>query len=327
MGLSIVYHDHIVNHIQHKKLSSNNTLYVIGVISNPVRYHSRYRLFREWKKEMESTPHVQLVIVETAFGDRHHEVTDPMNPFHLQLRSKHELWHKENMINLATRLLPKDWKYVAWIDTDVFFQDKGWAQEALHQLQHFDLIQPWRDCLDMGPHGEVLQHFQSFCFIHNLGVRKQTHPSQPYKYAHSGYAWCCTRKFWENVKGLMDKCIVGSADHHQAWASIGQVHHSVHGKMPDAFKRYAAEWQRDAFKVTHGHLGYVGTTIKHGFHGPKAKRGYRSRWQIFIDHAFDPFKDLKYDEQGLLELVGKPELQQEIRQYFRARNEDSIDAF
>lgn len=321
------FHDHVVDQIRHKDLVHDNTLYVIGVISNPLRYHSRYRLYREWKKEMEETPNVKVVTCEVAFGDRHHEVTDPMNPFDLQLRAHQELWHKENQINLAVRLLPHNWKYVCWADTDIHFCDKHWAQEALHQLQHYDLIQPWRDCLDLGPFGNVLQHFQSFCYIHQLGVRKQTHPSQPYKYAHSGFAWACTRRFWENTKGLMDRCIVGSADHHQAWASINQVQHSVHGHMPDAFKRYAREWQRDAFHVTQGHLGFVNTRIEHMFHGPKNRRGYRERWQIFIDHQFDPYQDLRYDSQGLLQLVGKPALEEDIRRYFRSRHEDSIEEY
>ena len=317
-------HDHLVDHIHHKQLVSDNILYVIGVISNPVRYHSRYRLFRKWREEMESTPNVKVITCELAFGARHHEVTEPMNPFHLQLRTDQELWHKENQINLAERILPRNWKYACWCDTDVFFPDKGWAQEALHQLQHYDLIQPWRDCVDLGAHGNVLQHFQSFCYIHSLGVPKQTHPSQPYKYAHSGFAWACTRQFWENTKGLMERCIVGSADHHMAWAAINKVEHSVHGKMPDEFKRYAKEWQRDAFKITHGNLGYVKTRIEHHFHGPKNKRGYRERWQIFIDHKFNPYQDLSYDEQGLLRLNGKPCLEEEIRKYFRSRHEDDI---
>ena len=318
-------HDHLVDHVRNKALVKDNLLYVIGVVSNPERYHSRYRLFRKWMGAMENTPNVKLVILECAYGDRHHEVTDPMNPFHLRLRSHQHLWLKENLINLAVRALPQDWKYVAWVDTDVFWEDPNWAQEALHQLQTYDLIQPWRDCLDLGPHGEVMQHFQSFSFLHQRGVRMQTSPTQPYKYGHSGYAWACTRTFWENVKGLMEFNVVGSGDHHQAWASIGKVDHSVHGKMSDGFKKLAREWQRDAFRVTHGHLGFVNTTISHAFHGSKQARGYRSRWQIFIDHKFDPEKDLRKDSQGVVQLVGKPQLEEDIRSYFRSRNEDSID--
>lgn len=38
------------------------------------------------------------------------------------------------------------------------------------------------------------------------------------RYGHTGYVWACTRYFWENVGGLMDFCILGSADHNMALA-------------------------------------------------------------------------------------------------------------
>lgn len=321
------HHGVRVPHI-HGKLCHDNVLHVIGVVSNPVRYQSRYRLFRKWLAEMEATPHVKVYVVEIAFGDREFEIAEENNPAHLQLRTRHELWHKENMINLAVRhLLPRNWKYVSWIDGDVFFPDKSWAMETIQQLQHYHVVQPWTDAIDLGSSGNVLQHFQSFCYIHRLKVPKQTHPSQPYKYAHTGFAWACTRLFWENVGGLMDWCIVGSADHHMAWAMINQVQHSVHQGMTPEFKRKALLWQQAAYWMTKGHLGFVKTRIEHAFHGPKAKRGYRSRWSIFIDHQFDPSADLAYDEQGLLKILDKDAMQQEIHDYNRARDEDSTSDY
>jgi hypothetical protein len=319
--------NHLVDHIQHHHLRTNNKLHVIGVISNTERYHSRYRLAREWMKEMLETPHVELHMVELAFGDRHFEVTEHGNKNHLQLYTNQVLWHKENMINLGVRhLLPQDWKYMAWVDCDVFFRDKGWAQETLHQLQHYPLIQPWSDCIDLGFHGNVLQHFQSFCYVHRKHERKQTHPGQPYKYAHSGFAWACTRYFWENVQGLIDFAILGSADHHMAWAAIGGVRHSVHNGMSQGFKNRCNDWQDAACRVTHGDaVGFVKGRIEHGFHGPKARRRYRERWQILIDNHFDPNTDLGYDAQGLIYLLDKPKLQEEVREYMRFRHEDSIE--
>lgn len=322
------HNDHIVNHINQHHLRSDNTLHVIGVISNSVRYHSRYRLFREWYKEMLETPCVKVHVVELAFGDRHHECTEAGNPDHLQLRTNHEIWHKENMINRAVKhLLPRDWRYLCWSDCDVFWADKGWAQETLHQLQHYPVVQPWQDCLDLGPMGQVLKHHKSFCHVHQLGVKKQTHPGEPYMYPHSGFAWACTRHFWENLPGhgLMDFPILGSADHHMAWAMINRVDSSVHHKMADSFKRLCHEWQDSAYRVTQGHLGCTPGRIEHKFHGPKSRRFYRERWQILIDNKFDPDRDIGYDAQGLVQIIGKPQLEQDIHKYMRARHEDSIE--
>ena len=268
-------------------------------------------------------------VVETAIGDRAFEITDPKNPRHLQLRATQEIWHKENMINLGVqRLLPKDWRYLAWVDADISFSNPGWAQETMHQLQHYLVVQPWSDCLDLGINGNVLQHFESFCSIHRKGLKKQRHPGEPYKYAHSGFAWACTRYFWENIGSLMEFPILGSADHHMAWAMIGDVDSTIHGKMSPSFFRKCREWQALACHVTHGDdLGYVKGRIEHHFHGPKAARQYRERWQILIDNDYDPDKDIAKDAQGLTVLTNKPKLLGDIRDYFRARNEDSIEDY
>lgn len=321
------HHDHLTSHIIHSnQMNTDNTLHVVGVISNPVRYHSRYRIFREWYKAMKATPNVRVYVVEIAFGDRLHEVTDAADLDHLQLRSSHEVWHKEAMINLAVRhRLPVNWKYMCWCDCDIFFADRAWAMESIQQLQHYEVIQPWATCLDMGFAGQGLQLFQSFCSLVAKGVTLQTQPGQPYQYPHSGFAWACTRKFWENIKGLIDWCLVGSADHHMAWGMINRIHHSVHQGMTDNFKRLAGEWARQAYRITHGNLGFVNTHIEHKFHGSKRKRQYRERWQMFIEHKFDPTKDIMWDEQGLPFIINKPALEEDIRKYNRFRNEDSTD--
>jgi hypothetical protein len=318
--------DHIQNQITHHELASDNTLHVVTMISNSARYHSRYRLFREFQERMAKTANVKLYVVEVAFGDRKHEVTEPNNKQHLQLRTNQELWHKENAINVGVKhLLPANWKYVAWVDADVTFLNDNWAQETLHALQHHDLIQPWSECLDTGPYGNGTQMFKSFSSLVSKGVRQQAYKSEPYPYGHSGFAWACTREFWENTSGLMEFPILGSSDHHMAWAAIGQVEKSVHGGMTESFKRRAADWQRNAYRVTNGHLGYVPGTIVHSFHGPKGRRYYRERWQILVDNKFDPDTDLRKDSQGLIQVVNKPHLLEDISRYFASRHEDSIE--
>jgi hypothetical protein len=316
---------HLVSHIKNPGLVSDNTLHVIGVFSNPVRYHSRYRLAREWREEMEKTANVRCYIAEAAFGDRHHEVTEDIEP-HLRLRTRSEIWVKENLINLAVRdLLPRDWKYVAWVDGDISFRNPQWAQETLHQLQHFAVLQPWQQCVDLGFDGNVLQTHQSFGFLRERGVKIQKNSTDPYPYGHSGFAWACRRDFWEQACGLMDWCILGSADHHMAWGMIGQVDETIHRGMTSAFFRLCRDWQERAVRITNTQVGFAPGRIEHGFHGPKHRRYYRERWQILVDHHFDPVKDLVRDSQGMIQLVGKPALEAAVRRYNRARFEDSIE--
>jgi len=110
-----------------------------------------------------------------------------------------------------------------------------------------------------------------------------------------------------------------------AFAMIGEVANTVHGGMSASFKRRCAEWQDRALRITKREVGFVPGRIEHMFHGPKKRRYYRERWQILIDHNYDPDTDLAYDAQGLPIIVGKPALEQAIRLYNRSRFEDSIE--
>ncbi len=319
---------HLTNHFQNRELNSDSTMHVVAVCTNPSRNQSRLRLFRQFVREMEATANVILYVVEGQFGDRAFEVTDALNPRHLQVHLESEIWVKENLINLGVRyLLPRNWKYLTWSDGDVSFRDSGWALEAIHQLQTYNVLQPWQQCLDLGPHGNVMQVHQSFGFIHQKGERKQEHCKQPYTYAHSGFAWSCTRYFWEMTGGLFELAPLGSADHHMAWAMIGRCMSTIHGKMHPEFFAAIQEWQRKAKKACATDVGFSGGRLEHHFHGPKKRRYYRERWQILIDHDFNPKLDLEHDAQGVLRLVGKPQLEKAIRDYNRARLEDSIEQY
>ncbi len=230
------------------------------------------------------------------------------------------------MINLGVRhCLPLDWKYMAWVDTDVLFRSENWAQETLHALQHFAVVQPWENCIDLGPNGSILQTHRSFGHLHQAGVRKQRNPCEPYEFGHSGYAWACTRTFYEAVGGLIDFAILGSGDFHMAWAMIGETESTVNRKMTPSYLRKVLEWERKALRVTHKQIGFIPGRIEHSWHGSKANRKYRDRWQILVDHGYDPDADLMYDPQGLVNLIGKPQLEHAIHRYNVSRNEDSID--
>lgn len=318
--------DHIANHIQNPGLVSDNTLHVVVVCSNSPRYHSRFRLARQCIEELESTPNVKVYVVEAAHGDRHHEVTSSTKTNHLQLRTRSEAWIKESMINLGVRnLVPPTAKYIAWNDADIHFRDPNWAQETLHQLQHFAVVQPWEQCADLGPTGNIMQVHESFGRVHQRGARKARAGEDYDVYAHSGYAWACTRAFWEATGGLLDFCILGSADHHMAWAMIGDGDWTVTNKIPASYARRVREWQNRAMRITHGQVGFTPGRIEHAFHGPKNRRYYRERWQILVDNKFDPDTDLMHDAQGLVQLVGKPTLEHDILLYNRSRSEDSIE--
>ena len=303
-------------------------LYVVIPIINPSRYRSRYGLYRDFAKYITDAGAV-LYTVEAAYGDRDFEITDASNPQHIRLRTNHEIWHKENLINIGVSRLPADWKYVAWIDADVQFARPDIVTETIHQLQHFSVVQMFAHSTDLGPRHEPLNAFEGFVaqWIRHGGRASAT--MEEYSVWHPGYAWACRRDAWDHLGGLIDFGIVGSADRYMAYGLVGEIAESLSPEILQACPTYADwcfEWQARAESYIKRNIGFVDGLLLHYFHGSKKKRGYVNRSTILWDNGFDPAKDIKRDWQGLWQLTDqKIHLRDGLRAYFRSRDEDSTE--
>ena len=131
------------------------------MLENPLRWRARYRNYWMFQRQIETSGAI-LYTCEIAFGGRDFEITEPNNPRHLQLRASSELWRKENALNLLGQRLPPEAKYLAWIDADVQFARPDWAQETLHLLQHYDVIQMFSHIQNIGPSYEPLTFVEAF---------------------------------------------------------------------------------------------------------------------------------------------------------------------
>ncbi len=274
---------------------------------------------------------VNVIVAEVTFGDRPHAVADRSNPNHLCLQTNNEIWHKETSLNLAvqhlTRLDP-DWEYVAWVDADVHFCADSWAEETVHQLQHYDVLQPWSEALDTGPDGCVIKTMPSFGWAHVHEMQSPQKPKKDKSYGkqvswhHPGLAWAYTREAWETLGGLYDYSIIGHADTIMALALVGCVHNcGLDGCSPEMLATLY-EWQRRAAKLKQN-IGYVAGPLMHRFHGSKKERQYGVRRKILSDTQYNPHVHTRRDAQGLLCLdEDSVVLRDRLRQFFRARNED-----
>jgi hypothetical protein len=320
-----------IDHISHAKSGTKpfpDRLYVVTAIINPQRFRTRYELYNAFEKHIADSGAI-LYTVEVAFGGRDFEVTQPDNPRHLQLRTSTELWHKENALNLLMARLPADWKYVAWIDADVHFARPNWAQETLHSLQHYSVVQPWGECLDLGPDGQVVnENMPSMMhqYIHATGWDANLDPYYSKERGHCGYAWAARREAIDALGGLLDASILGANDHHMSLGLVGEIEKSYNGQMSPQFKHALAQWESRAEEHIKRNVGYIPGLIMHNWHGAKKYRRYIDRWQVLVKHQYDPYVDIKRDSQGLYVLTGnKIGLRDDLRAYFRQRNEDSIE--
>jgi hypothetical protein len=298
-------------------------LHVILPLNNQVGWESRFRLTKE-AIEAHLDEGCKVTLVECAYGDHKYQFADLPNITHVPCFAKSHIWIKENLINLGIASLPRDAKFIAWFDADVFYRDAGWARETLHALQYFPIVQPWATCYDLGPNDEHMETHKSFGRQYAEGHKIGFGKNNPYQFAHPGYAWAATRDMLDGVGGLIEHAIAGAGDHHMALALIGKGEKSLPGKIHPNYAAKIMEWQALADRAVNKKIGYVPRTIEHKFHGAKGNRKYIDRWDMLTEFAYDPNVDVRYNTSGVLELTDtKPEFAMAMWRYFRQRNEDA----
>ena len=201
--------------------------------------------------------------------------------------------------------------------------------ETIHQLQHFGVVQMFSEATDLGPQHQPLKQFNGFAAQYN-----RTHDNRAaargYSHWHPGFAWAARRDAWDQLGGLIDWAVVGSGDRYMACAMIGEVAACLSENLqlgcPGYFD-HCLEWQARAERYLRRNVGHVDGLLLHYFHGSKKNRGYQDREQILWRNRFDPMRDIKRDWQGLWQLTDqKFQLRDQLRAYFRSRNEDATEA-
>jgi hypothetical protein len=315
-------------------LNFQHGFYIVSVLFNPCNYKSRYLLFQEFLTRMEKQG-IQVIIVECIYADQTYRFTNQDNPYHLQLKTNSILWIKENLINVAIQKLPKNWKYVAWIDADIEFKNKNWLRDTIEALKKYEVVQMFKTCqmLDKS-RKKVIEQQYSFFYTYKQYLKEKSAPLDPYHpqapvklssyFGHPGFAWAATKRFFEGVGSLIDYCIIGSADTLMAYALIGELDStSIPFKSLENYSKALHIWQNNALLHVQKKVHYVEGTLVHYWHGTRVARNYYNRNNILLENRFDPYADLMYDTSKLLQYKKQgTKLEMDLEEYFGQRNED-----
>lgn len=311
-------------------------LHAICMITNPVKYKSRIRLFHDFQEYMSRFKNVTLWVVEGVYPGCDYEVTHPENPHHLRLELRDELWHKENLLNELVKqrvsVLAPNWEALAWIDADVMFARPDWVEATLKKLEEHPVVQMFSECMDLTDRFETIPSgFDSGVMTgtvykwHKAGML----PTEGYsRFAgHYGYAWAMRRDAWDTLGGLLETGIVGSSDYLMTYGLFGDMATAIGNTNTDGYYQSIIAWGERCKGLT-GVPGYVDGLLMHHWHGPKIRRGYNSRQRILDEHRFDPNIHLARQANGAfcwnLDLPGFPVgMIQDFKDYFRSRDEDA----
>ena len=326
-------------------------LNVITSLFNPLRYRARYRNYHAFAKHVADAGAI-LTTVECAFGARPFEITDADNPLHVQVRTPDELWLKENLMNIGISRLPAGARYIATIDADLAFQRPDWAQETMQMLQHHPAVQMYSAITYLGPDHEPLHTMESFAdrWVSGRPIRvgRSGVAENPVFYSRNragkavscsydsgtpaemkknqwgqpGGAWAYRREALDMAGGLLDACILGSADSLMAYAMIGLLDPAMKDEGYDSgYLKLLLEWERRAETAFRKNIGVVRGGVTHYWHGKMHERRYGLRNRILVENRFDPYRDLKRDTQGVCRLHDDGSerfvrLRDDLRSYF-----------
>lgn len=346
--------------------SEDQTLHVAVCYSNPFRWRTRRELANDCIRHLAGSPNVKLYIGELAYGDRPFEVTAPGisnrnrmvdaefsdSITNIQLRTTCELFHKENILNRVIQHFPTGWKNGAYIDADFHLTRHDWALETIHQLQHYDFVQPFSTYTDLSGETYGTGHLPlsnrcgfAFSYIQN-GYRLPKGFSNggwrtpggddhyygaiagPRGVGATGGMWAFRRTAFDTVGALLDKCILGHGDWFMTFGLVGEEAPDMHidGYSED-YRKAIIAWQNNAAKLKKN-IGYVDCHAIHHFHGSKIRRAYSNRDMILVKNKFSPTTDLRPDYQGIYQLTpDKPQLRDDIRRYFLSRTEDDPNLY
>lgn len=310
------------------KYTSHPEAVIIACYFNP--QGNEYRL-KAFNKFYESIKHLNHRIVECVIGDATPQL--PVTDYITRIYTKDLLWHKEGLLNNIIRLLPSEFKYVFWLDTDVTFTNKNWFVEGAEKLSTTsNIIQPFEYCVhlerdqdtpdfnleDEKPFAGLPQRrhkslWRSFCA--NYATTDYSGDTNYDKHGHVGFAWGARREVLEAVP-LYDRALIGGADHIIAHAAAGQVGHPCILKSFTDDIHAVNKWSREFFNVTHGRIGYVKGDLYHTWHGDIEKRQYLKRIQDFTPTS----KEItELDENGLY--VAKNGENKYVKDYFDHRED------
>jgi len=309
-------------------------LHLILVVYSPVRFARRIALTKDFIRRIESrhANHVELYIVELAYSDQEYVITTRDNPHHLQLRTAIPLWHKENLINLGVqRLLPSDWKAMAWVDAEIEFESPTWAHDVLKLLvgsegqgSHHDAVQLFSHAVSMAADGQSAAEpiATGFGYNHQRGL--------PYKangkgFWHPGYGWAINRKAYDQVGGLFEYNVLGAGDTVFARSMLRKFNASTPQEKywgSEGHFRAVLEWQARTEGLR---LGYVPGVVRHHFHGSSKNRKYMDRLTILQGFVYDPTIHITKDPDNGIVVPSKAfplEAVRSIEEYFENRKED-----
>jgi hypothetical protein len=302
---------------------SRSDICAITSYFNPSNYKIRPATYDIFRQELAKT-NVPLYTIECVFGEQ--APVFELDDTAFRVRSQSILWQKERLLNLLIQRLPEKYTKIAWLDADLIFLNKNWANETSELLDQFVVVQPYEYAERLAPNqivstrGNLRAESYGKVYVKNLKTKPEVE-----KFGYVGYAWAAQREFLDTY-GMYDAAIDGSGDTIFAYTTTG---HFSQPAILDTYKstenhlRHVQEWMFKAYESIRGSLSFTPGLVLHLWHGSQARRLYIERTVQLNLLDFDPYTDIVVSPNGCWEWNSdKPKLHKWFITYFNLRSED-----
>jgi len=252
-----------------------------------------------------------LITVELATKDSDFQLDSNDADIYVRANSKDLLWHKESLLNIALKHIPKECDYVVWVDCDIIFKNSSLESEIYSKMEKYNLVQLFSKMYDITlsecqipKESEAVSGYGiSYLNYKNDFFENYIPPKNPQDRRKTlfGLAWASHKSTLKKY-GFYDFCITGSGDRALYCAATGQYEVTKTSLfMNESRFNHYINWAENFNKLIDRKISYIDGLIIHLYHGEISNRQYQERHLQFSNFDFNPDTDLKRLEEGTLE--------------------------
>lgn len=240
-----------------------------------------------------------------------YEGQTPEIPDAFHVYSKSIMFHKENLYRILETKIPKKYTKLAFLDSDVIFNDPTWYSKTSKLLDDYDIVQPFE-----------IAHWMDLTYttveLSRKTVLRMHGNFWDFNY-HPGFAWCMKRS-WYNYAGFFDYAVSGSGDTLSSAAWLKKKFPPGFQSLPKAIKyEYSKFLNKSSPKITY----LKDTQIFHLYHGSRDNRQYAVRHKM-LDVNHDILDLIKRNSDGVFEWRHVSKWNPLFLEYFNSRKDDSL---
>ncbi len=229
-----------------------------------------------------------VTAVELSLNGRFQCATEA-NDIRINGDARSIMFQRSRLVNLAIRRLPTNITKVAWVDSDVLFDDPEWLDKLSEKLNTVQVAQPFRMARYLDANDQVVRARPSWCSIIGTGQDRWA--------SSRGYAWGARIDALPQIP--MDEAHVGLLDRQlisedtvmaMSWAGFG-----LGGDVRDisqTMEAYCRQWSGTRSRRV---AGFLDGGVSHLYHGAYQQQHKEDR-EYLSQIKYDPYQDLQIDQ-------------------------------